>query len=706
MGADERIEGDESGRPSCLRGGGEMGALMRAFDWARSPLGPVEQWPLSLRTMIGAVLGSRFPMLLWWGPDLLHLYNDAYRPILRDKHPAALAAPAAQVWAEIWDVVGPMAHGVRDGGPAIWMEDMRLFISNGAMLEETSFTYSYSPVPGDDGHIAGVLVTVQETTVKVQNERLIRLLHELSVRAADLRSEPQACGVVMEVLGEAELDLPFASLYALDEHGRAAQLVGAAGWRGYDGPAKPSQISLAGEASHRWPIAEALRMGRDVTVEDLTAKFGPLPATSWHAVPQRAVVLPLSRAGTATRAVLIAGMSPHRTDDERYRRALRAIADQVTSALASARAYQAELLRADGLTLQREVLERFFTLSLDLMCITGSDGFFKRLSPAFETLGYSQEELMARPLLELLHPDDVAPTIAQIAKLGEGHAAIAFENRYRCKDGNYRWISWNVAPDEQGTMYAIGRDVTEGKRAAAELRDSQQQAQIANRELEAFSYSVAHDLRAPLRSIDGFSLALLEDYGAALDDEGKRYLAFVRESAQRMAALIDDLLALSRVSRSELRCERMDLSALARSVVARLRQTHPDRKVEVTIEDGLTDEGDERLLGVVLENLIGNAWKFTARRDRARIEIGAHAVDGHRAYFVRDNGAGFDMAFAPKLFGVFQRLHATTEFEGTGIGLATVQRVIRRHDGHVWADGEVDRGATFSFTLHDKEDKE
>lgn len=219
-----------------------------------------------------------------------------------------------------------------------------------------------------------------------------------------------------------------------------------------------------------------------------------------------------------------------------------------------------------------------------------------------------------------------------------------------------------------------------------------------NAELESFSYSVAHDLRAPLRSIDGFGLALLEDYADKLDEDGKRYLRYVRESAQQMARLIDDLLALSRVTRSEFQRAPTDLSAIASDVASRLKRSAPDRQVEFVVPDGLTAEADGRLLTIVFENLIGNAWKFTDKCDAARIEVGV-TDDDHRAYFVRDNGAGFDMTYASKLFGVFQRLHTTNEFEGTGIGLATVQRVIRRHGGKIWAEGAVGQGATFFFTL-------
>jgi hypothetical protein len=206
-----------------------MGALLRSTDWSKTRLGPVERWPQSLKTMLGVVLGSRFPMLLWWGPELLHLYNDAYRPILRDKHPASLAAPAAEVWAEVWEVAGPMARGVLAGGPATWTEDLQLFINSSGIAEETYFTFSYSPVPGDDGKVGGLLNTVQETTSKVQGERQIRMLHELSARAARAHDEEEALAAVAEVLGANQLDLPFAQLFLLDEKGEEARRVAASG---------------------------------------------------------------------------------------------------------------------------------------------------------------------------------------------------------------------------------------------------------------------------------------------------------------------------------------------------------------------------------------------------------------------------------------------------------------------------------------------
>jgi PAS domain S-box-containing protein len=257
--------------------------------------------------------------------------------------------------------------------------------------------------------------------------------------------------------------------------------------------------------------------------------------------------------------------------------------------------------------------------------------------------------------------------------------------------------------DEAGIpryLLGISEDITDKKAAEQELLRAKEATDAANRELEAFSYSVAHDLRAPLRTIDGFGQALLEDYREQLDTNGQRYLGHIRSAAQLMGRLIDDLLTLSRVSRADLALEQVKLSDLVHGAIERLRINEPNRSVEVLVPDGIVGRGDRRLLAVVVDNLLGNAWKFSSKRDAGRIEFGVmNRDDGDRVFFVRDNGAGFDPTYANKLFGVFQRLHSTAEFQGTGVGLAIVQRIVHRLGGRVWAEGAPDQGATFFFTL-------
>jgi light-regulated signal transduction histidine kinase (bacteriophytochrome) len=253
-------------------------------------------------------------------------------------------------------------------------------------------------------------------------------------------------------------------------------------------------------------------------------------------------------------------------------------------------------------------------------------------------------------------------------------------------------------------------DVTAQRQAEDELAEHKQLLEdlvrerpaelvASNRELEAFAYAVSHDLRSPLRSMDGFSQALLEDYSDKLDDEGKDFLGRIRNSAQHMGALIDNLLNLSLITRKTMRRRRVDLTGLAWKIADELKRTEPERDVQFVIAKDLEVNGDATLIRAMLQNLLGNAWKFTGKHAIARIEFGLVEQEWGSAYFVRDNGVGFDMKYADQLFGAFHRLHSTTEFCGTGIGLATVKRILTRHGGRVWADAEVVKGATFYFTL-------
>jgi PAS domain S-box-containing protein len=295
---------------------------------------------------------------------------------------------------------------------------------------------------------------------------------------------------------------------------------------------------------------------------------------------------------------------------------------------------------------------------------------------------------------------------------------VSFEATHPAVDGVLHNIEFSLKPvkDEEGNVVLLvpeGRDITERKRAEADILQLNQdlearviertrELELANREMEAFTYSVSHDLRAPLRAIDGFSSALLEDYADRLDEEGKVYLRYLREGSHEMSDLIDGLLNLSRSTRGELAIERVDLSAMADTIVNELRKAENDRQVSVRIAPGVEAVADRRLLRVVMENLIGNAWKYTSRNSDGRIEFSCETKQDETVYLVRDNGAGFDMAYSGKLFLPFQRLHKTTEFPGIGIGLATVERIIHRHDGRIWAEGAVGAGATFYFTLGSK----
>lgn len=277
-------------------------------------------------------------------------------------------------------------------------------------------------------------------------------------------------------------------------------------------------------------------------------------------------------------------------------------------------------------------------------------------------------------------------------------AIYEFQNGARLALLEISWQAASVSADSPVIVFLI-RDVTERVRAEGARIQALQATEAANKELEAFSYSVAHDLRAPLRHIDGFSRMLSERYPEKLGDQGKNLLERICQASAKMGQLIEDLLNLSRVGRVSMQREEVDLSRLARDIAQSLQSSEPRRRAAFLIQDRLTARGDSRLLNILLENLLSNAWKFSSKIPESRIEFGSRQEGGAAVYFVRDNGAGFDMAYSGKLFGIFERLHQEGEFPGTGIGLATVHRIVERHRGRIWAEAEIGRGAVFYFTL-------
>jgi PAS domain S-box-containing protein len=338
------------------------------------------------------------------------------------------------------------------------------------------------------------------------------------------------------------------------------------------------------------------------------------------------------------------------------------------------------------------------------------EGLITSWNPAAEHMyGYSADEIIGQPITRLCPPDLIDEMKKILDRICRGERVMHFETVRRRKDGTVFPVSVAVSPvhDEEGTLIGASssaRDITERHRTAAELILRASDLERANRNLESFSYSVAHDLRAPLRALGGFSAALLEECGDAIGEAGQGYARRIQAASEEMAVLIDDILNLSRVSRAEVHAEAVDLGAEAASIAEELQRHEPDRRTRFAIQHEVWALADRQLVRTVLQNLLDNAWKFTAGRDDALIEFGTTpAGNSGLCYYVRDNGAGFDSAYADKLFNPFQRLHTKRDFPGTGVGLASVRQIVERHGGRTWAEGAVDRGATFYFTLDPRE---
>lgn len=392
----------------------------------------------------------------------------------------------------------------------------------------------------------------------------------------------------------------------------------------------------------------------------------------------------------------------------RRSRELDAMNERLRETNASLQTEIAERKRAEQASAELQARFRAVAETANDAVISGDErGDIVYFNPAAERIfGYTENEATGQPLTLLMPERFQAAHRQGFARFMAGGdvrvVGKTIELAGLRRDGaefplDLSLASWKA--DGRVFFTGILRDISKRKQAEQALHDYAAQLEAANRELESFSYSVSHDLRAPLRSIDGFSQALLEDCAEQLDDTGRGHLERVRAAAQRMGLLIDDLLKLARVTRTDINPEPLDLSALVQEVADEIRNRQPGRHVALDVMPELRTCGDRPLLRVAVENLLSNAWKFTSRREHAEIAFGRTEHDGSTAYFVRDNGVGFDMAHAGKLFGAFQRLHDMQTFPGTGVGLATVQRVIHKHGGRIWARAAPDQGAVFYFTL-------
>jgi signal transduction histidine kinase len=972
-------------------GSGELAGLIRTMDWSTTPLGPVEAWPQSLRTAVSICLGSRHPIVLWWGPERWMFYNDGYRRMLGEsKHPQFLGRPGQECWAEIWDIIGPMMSQVIETGEATWSEDLFLPMLRFGYLEETYFTFSYSPIRDERGRPSGIFNACTETTGRVLADRRMRVLRQMAVEA---RTVHEAAGLCAEILASNPKDVPFGLVYLSDETGNVLSLAAQTGLPPGT-PASPITVPMGDLDGAAWPLARVATQGTSIVVDDLARRFDCLPKEPWDEPGHQAVLLPIARAGSHRPAgVLVLGISPRRTFDDDYRGFFDLVASHVATATSNARAYEEERERAEKLAALDRAKTAFFgnvshelrtplTLILgpledalhdptkalsteslgsihrnalrlvrlvnslldfsrieagrlrssfeatDLPVLTGGlAGSFQSLvesagmklvvdCPPLVGPVYVDRSQWEKIVLNLVSnafkftfegqisvrllgrgdhvelavgdtgtgiPEHELPKIferfhrvegsrsrsfegtgiglALVSELVKAHGgtvrvesvvgrgstfvvAIPFGSDHLPKDRIVstqdrsleipgvsplalearQWLQssaagpmdraddareatgqrarilvaddnadmrqylsrllepyWDVVGvadgqealdsalacppdlvlsdvmmprlDGVGLLRALRADprtcsvpvfllsarageeaVLQGldtgaddylvkpfsarelltrvrthlgmarvRQAAAdaarELAETRavllEDVARKNKELESFSYSVSHDLRAPLRSIDGFAQALIEDHAADLTPKGQDYLRRVRAAAQRMGRLIDDLLNLSRVERAELARQRVDLSRIAATAADRLKRGEPERGGEFTIQPALYAKVDPHLMEIVLDNLLGNAWKFTRKKARPAIEFGS----AESAFFVKDNGAGFDPAYATKMFTPFQRFHPDKEFPGTGVGLATVRRIVERHGGRIWAEGVPGEGAVFYWTL-------
>ncbi len=557
----------------------------------------------------------------------------------------------------------------------------------------------------------------RDTVMLERRSTLLQVAAEVS-RAASAILDPSALSQKAVNLVRNRFGLYYVGLFLVDENNEFAVLNAASGEAKQTLLKSGFKLPIGNTSMIGWCITNRRpRIALDVGAEATRFNNPLLPKT------RSELAMPLITRGQTIGAVTIQSTEESAFSLEDIA-TFQTLADQLANAIMNARLYEQlqheleERKRAEEEVrlLNAELEQRVQARTADLrrseetcraltennpLEITRYDQDGHYLYANRTSGGLPPEDIIGKTIREItrnpLAADVAEACIQKVFKTGE-----PLKIDYDSEDG--KAVTWWLAPefDLDGnvtSVIATTIDITERVRMEAELRQRSAELETTNKELEAFSYSVSHDLRAPLRAIDGFSRILMEDFRASLPSEAGPFLSRISTASHQMGQLIDDLLRLSRITRLELHENTVDLSALVKLILDEIKDREPERKVDIQIEDGLTTSGDERLLRVALENLLNNAWKFTGKVEQARIQVGKTVHKGEPAFYIKDNGVGFDMQYINKLFGAFQRLHSTEEFPGTGIGLAIVQRVIHKHGGRVWAEAEKGKGATFYFTL-------
>ncbi|CAO1295003.1 unnamed protein product [Diamesa hyperborea] len=987
-----------------LKGNDEIIKIIQSVDWKKTGIGPIKFWPQNFKSVLNLCLEALYPIGIYWGPEFVLFYNESWRPIAGNKHPQSFGQKGAEVWFEIWDVIGPMFRNVFETGEVVLKTDQLLPLERFGYVEECYFNFNLSPIRTATGKVEGIFNVAIETTYRVLNERRTQFLQKLGAQTSATKSASETCTIAAKLISENPIDIPFSLLYMIDEEDKIIFTASTGIIAPH--PLIPENILLTklGNIIDEWHIVSAAQNGKAQIISDTSLWSNIMKDKYWPENPKEAWSFPIPTIGhSGIAGVLIVGVSPRLSFDTNYQTFISLVCANIASAISNARTHEAERRRSEALaevdrvktaffsnvshefrtpltlmlgpiedllnnnhehlspyqssqieivhrnslrllklvntlldfsrieakrveavyepielasfttdlassfrsaiekagmkftidctplpelvyvdkdmwekivlnlisnafkyTLEGEikvtlratsitadlivsdtgigipekelpkVFQRFhrvqgakgrthegtgigLALVQELVKLHGGivtvkstlgkgteftvniplgskhvpqDRVFdakKDLSPSTvhteayieealrwiqiptskETIQHNQvhpQEVLSKEVAlkfeknnekiqrkKIVLADDNADMRDYVAKLLDEHFDVtvtangkeALDAIYELKpdlllsdvmmpvmdgiellkelrnDPNYQTIpiillSARAGEESKTSGIGLGADDYLTKPFSAKELQVRVQTQLnlsemrtkllhdlelSNKELEAFSSAVSHDLRAPLRSMAGFSKILLDEYSEIIDSKGKDYLQRIINASHKMGLLIDGLLNLSRLSRGTIHFQMVNISKIVQSITEELQSIDPSRSVDFIIENDVNLEGDSQLFYIALQNLLNNAWKFTSKKERGRIEFGVEIKDDKKTYFIKDNGAGFNMEFSYKLFGIFERLHSNKDFEGTGIGLATVQRIIQKHGGHIWAEGVVDQGAIFYFNF-------
>ena len=696
---------------TLLPGRSEMAGRMHALDWAATDLGSPSAWPSKLLTSLSLCLASRFPILLWWGPRHVMLYNDAYIPFLGGtKHPQALARPGVECWGEIWDTIGPMLDGVLRTGDPVWFEDFPFFVARRLPREEVYVTFTYSPIFAPDGiTVQGIFCPCIETTQRVVATRRLDTLHRLGAHASHALDVPAACDAMARVLSRDDRDIPFAAIYLVADDQRHARLGLVAGLGGGGAPPFPPVATTDSAGSDPWRLRDVLRSSQACRSENLVDAGLRLPGGPWPEPALLAVALPVPAAAHDGLAVLaVLGVSPRQPLDAAYEAFQWLVAGHIGTAIAGAQAHEAERLEV-VLRASEGRFRRYFDLGLIGMALTSPTmGILEVNDELCRILGYTREELLARHWVDLTHPDDRAADVAQFERVMAGEIeGYVLDKRWYRKDGRmiHSTMAANCLRTSDGSVdcfVGLVLDTTARIEADDALHQARDQLAQVSRvaAMGELAASIAHEVNQPLAAVvaNGHAAARwLEALPPNLEEAGLA-VARVVSDGLRAGQVLDRIRGLWRSDEAR---TWVDLRRVLREVAAIVEDEARRRGVRLGVgssHEAATVLADPVQIQQVVLNLVMNGFEamdtVPPSRRTLELRLDHHGGQAWRVS-VRDAGIGLQPNERDRVFDAFY----TTKASGMGIGLAISRSIVQRHGGRLWCTANDVGGETFSFTL-------
>ena len=687
---------------SIFNGGGEVGALMRAFDWENHPLGSPENWPESLKNNIRLMINSGFPMFIWWSDDLFCFNNDAYIPALGKKYPEALGKPAAKVWAEIWHTLEDIVKDIQETGNSFYADSLLLYLERKGFSEETYWTFSYSPVFDDNGAYNGIFCACTEVTSTVFSERRLKSLKDVSEKLTQMHTLDQAGQLTCDILLENQHDVPFSMIYLLNGTATEATLIGKAG----NCPADSAETTVfLAEADSGWRFAEVLAHKQPEIISLSTSQFNTDPEQGTNVHPTQAVVLPVIRPGQEqVIGFFITGISPTQDYTSDYKGFHLLLANQIATSITSIQSRE-ELAR------QQEYLQNIFQQAPVGICIVSLPDYVIDLAnPGVgEIWGRKQEDVLGKPIVEAL-PEVVDQGIIELLDgvVNSGEPFIANElplllERNGELEQVYLNFIYHPMRDSQGFVsgvIAVAVDITQQVRYRLSIEALNEELLVANADLDNFVYAASHDLKAPISNIEGLMNALA-DYlpeETLRSETVKRVIELIEASVNRFKKAVTDLTEVAKIQRES----GSDVASF--NILEVVDEVLPDfesaiaennaKVVKLLAPDAVIRFSAKNIRSVIY-NLISNALKYRSPDRDPIIQIATEVLPEQVVLSVTDNGLGFDQADESKIFSMFKRLH--DHVEGSGIGLYIVKKIVENAGGKIVVKSKIGEGSTFSI---------